>query len=188
MPHASAPYAVWRNTKKRKEGFGTTAISGVAKPRPQTVNGFRGTTLRLTTVLYIRSLSFCCRRSMIISCWDRNREMFVCRMLFPLLLLLHWPTRAHAFLFEASFDFPASCLFFPDYCDDGGGGATLSFQFEYIDNDQGDFAIRGLLNSDPLFQQNIRAATDIIAQVMDVSQDVTLNVRISADSNSARAI
>jgi len=131
-----------------------------------------------------------------------GRQMIGRRLLFPLLLLLHLPTGADAFLFEAFFDLFVSilCFFFRNSCDDSETGAPsssptlapsldakLSFQFEYIENTQGDFAIRGWLNSDSLFQQNIRAAMDIFAQVMDVSQDVTVNVLVAPNNNLARA-
>jgi len=61
----------------------------------------------------------------------------------------------------------------------------LTFSFTYIDDASGTFASRGWLNSNSLFQQNIRAAANLWAARINSNQ--TIVVRVDTHSYSARA-
>ena len=59
--------------------------------------------------------------------------------------------------------------------------ATLELEFQYFDNSNQDFAARGWLDSNSLFQQNIRAATALWAETFD--SNAGLQVHVTANRN-----
>ncbi len=62
--------------------------------------------------------------------------------------------------------------------------ADPSFNYTYVDNAETDFANRGWLDANSLFQRNIRAAVEIWGGFIDSS--ATLEMDIRADNNVAR--
>lgn len=61
----------------------------------------------------------------------------------------------------------------------------LDFEFTFVDNPAGDFAARGWLNENSLFQRNVRAAAESWGRHID--SNVTLRVRVDGESFVVRA-
>src|SRR5690242_13600634 len=70
-------------------------------------------------------------------------------------------------------------------CGAAKDAAALSFSFTYVDDANGTFAMRGWLDPNSLFQQNIRAAADLWAA--RINSNATIVVRIDTKSFAARA-
>jgi hypothetical protein len=70
-------------------------------------------------------------------------------------------------------------------CTYAGHALALSFNFTYVDDATGTFASRGWLDSNSLFQRDIRAAANLWAARF--ASDKTIIVRVDTHSYSARA-
>ena len=66
-----------------------------------------------------------------------------------------------------------------------GTALAVSFNFTYVDDAGGTFASRGWLDSNSLFQRNIRAAADLLGAHINSNQ--TIVVHVDTHSFSARA-